>query len=484
MTDVPLRRASDDALQAAAPADPAPEDPVAGVGVDPREIDAEMIAGLYRRTGPLIVANFGALTLLTLALWGKAAMPWLAIWAGALAAWTLLRYVLARVYLRRPRALEDTWRWTLAFAVGSTVAGCLWGSSVAFAGDLATDSSKLVTAFLMAALSAAAIAGYTNSLLAFAGFIAPALLPYAVRLVYLDGSLSLTIAAFVVFWGLLLWVMAKHLNAGFRESLALGLRNRNLALRLRDERDRAEAASQAKSRFLGHMSHELRTPLNHIIGYAEMMAHQLFGPLGNAKYSDYAGDIHDSGRHLLGLVDGMLDVTELETGGVELALQPVPLDPLLPDAAAAWRDSAEDTGLSLHTEVPAGLPQPLGDAARLRQALDILLSNAVRFTDAGGRVALTAAATGNGGVRIAVADTGVGMTPAQAARVQVPFAQLEDRDPYQRTAGELGGPTSTRLSVPLAKLIAERMGAAFAIDSAPGAGTEVSLTFPPERSVT
>jgi two-component system cell cycle sensor histidine kinase PleC len=233
----------------------------------------------------------------------------------------MLRFLLARVYMRRERPLEETWRWTVAFACGSTVAGCLWGSSVVFVGDLDTDNAKLVTAFLMAALSAAAIAGYTNSLLAFAGFVAPALLPYAYRLVNISGSPSPVVALFVIFWALLLWVMAKHLNDGFRDSIALSFRNRNLAEQWRVQRDRAEAASRAKSRFLGHMSHELRTPMNAVIGYADMIAQRMLGPLGNDAYEGYGRDIADSGGHMLAMVDGILDLSAAESGGLRLALR-------------------------------------------------------------------------------------------------------------------------------------------------------------------
>ncbi|MBK1667912.1 hypothetical protein CKO28_07670 [Rhodovibrio sodomensis] len=471
--DTPRAGAQDDPLRAAAQA--ADQEPV-----DPREIDSAMIAGLYRRTGPLIVANFGALVLLTLALWGKADTLWLGLWAGVLASWTLLRYGLARLFLSRPRALDESRRWTLAFAVGSTVAGCLWGSSVGFAGDLATDSSKLMTAFLMAALSAAAIAGYTNSLLAFAGFIFPALAPYAARLVYLDGDPSLTIAAFVGFWGLLLWVMAKHLNHGFRDSVALGLRNRNLAERWRRERDRAAAASAAKSRFLGHMSHELRTPLNAVIGYSEVIAQQLLGPVGNAKYADYAEEVESSGRHLLGMVDGMLDITELEAGGRKLDLRVQDPAPLLLDAADRWDPAARQAGLSFEAGVPENLPAVRIDADALAQVLAILLSNAVRFTRAGGRVALSAAASPSG-VTVEIADTGAGMTPAEAATVQVPFAQIDGEDYLTRgvRSDDRARHTSPRLNVARARLLTEQMGGSFALDSAPGDGTRVALTLPP-----
>ena len=161
-------------------------DPQATPSVDPREIDAEMIRTLYHRVVPLVFANFGALILLTAALWTSTERTYLLLWAGALSCWTMVRFALAHVYMRQERSLEETGRWTLAFAIGSTIAGCLWGSSTLLIDDLGSDKAGLITAFIMAALSAAAIAGYTNSLAAFVGFVLPSLPPYSLRLIHLD----------------------------------------------------------------------------------------------------------------------------------------------------------------------------------------------------------------------------------------------------------------------------------------------------------
>jgi len=444
-----------------------------------------MIRGLYHRVRPLIIANFGALILLTFALWDQAPRLPLTLWAAGLASWTMLRFVLAKVYLRRERPLSETWRWTLAFACGSTVAGCLWGSSVAFVGDLSSDNAKLVTAFLMAALSAAAIAGYTNSLLAFAGFITPALLPYAYRLVNLSGSPSIVIALFVMFWALLLWVMARHLNDGFRESLALSFRNRNLAEQWRFQRDRAEEASQAKSRFLGHMSHELRTPLNAVIGYADMMAHKMLGPLGHDAYEGYARDIRDSGRHMLTMVDGILDLSAAESGRLEIALKPTEIGVIVASAAALAEQAARGKDVTVEAAITEDLPLVNGNADRLLQVVMILVDNAVKYSAAGGRVTIAASEDsadedGGGWVTLTVGDEGPGMDAGLVAAVQRPFVQADGENHLVRSADSRApdGRTSPRLSLPLAKLLAEAHGGALAIDSAPGRGTRVTLRLP------
>ncbi|MDX5359894.1 MAG: hypothetical protein LPL00_01065, partial [Alphaproteobacteria bacterium] len=400
--------------------------------VDPREIDAALIAGLYKRTTPLLVANLGAIFLLTLALWPTADRVALLSWALGLSSWTMVRFWLARVYLKKPRPIAQVRFWTGAFAVGSGIAGVMWGCSILLVTSLEPDNAKLAVAFVMAALSASAIAGYTNSLTAFAAFLTPALLPYGARLMWLDGSFSPIIAAFVVFWGGLMWLMARHLNHGFREGLALNHLNAGLVRKLTVARDRAEAANLAKSRFLGNMSHELRTPLNAIIGYSEMMAHRIFGPLGDPKYEGYAADIHRSGAHLLSLVDRVFDLSTLEAGRADVEAREIDVTALMNGVAAAYASTAAEDGLTLHVDAPDDLPPLWGDPARLRQMLADLVSNALKFTPEGGAVRLAAGWAPGKGMTLTVSDTGVGIAPDDLARVTEPFAALERQEHTSR----------------------------------------------------
>ena len=458
---------------------------VPGIDLDQRLIDSELIGGLYRRTKPLLIANLGALSLLTIALWPTADRVHLLSWAVGLAGWTMLRFALARLYLSQERAVEEVWRWTLAFAVGSGVAGSLWGSSIFLIGGLQADSAKLVTAFVMAALSAAAIAGYTNSLIAFVAFIAPALLPYAARLIWFDGTPSPMIGAFVVFWGWLLWSMARHLNDGFKEGVALTLQNRSLVDRLTKARDRAEAASLAKTRFLANMSHELRTPLNAIIGYSELMATRTLGPIGNPKYEPYAQHILDSGTHLLHVVNQVLDVSKLEAGKIDLTEDTIDVAEMLAGAAAFVGPAATHDQIAVRIELPPDLPHLRGDATKLRQAVLNLLSNAVKFTPAGGKVEIGATRTAAKGLAIMIVDTGVGIPPEDVERVTVPFAQLENKEHMKRLRALKNdvGRTSTGLGLPLAKMLAELHRGRLTLESQLGKGTTAWLEFPCDRVI-
>jgi signal transduction histidine kinase/HAMP domain-containing protein len=236
----------------------------------------------------------------------------------------------------------------------------------------------------------------------------------------------------------------------------------------RAKRD-AEAANAAKTRFLANMSHELRTPLNAIIGFSEIISGQFFGELGNDRYLNYSQDILRSGRHLLAVINDVLDLSKSEAGKMALNARAVDMREVLDDCISIVREQCAQAGLTLET---SGLDQPLpltGDAAKLRQIFLNLLSNAIKFTEKGGRVCLSAVATGEG-VAVTVADTGIGMDPQDVEIAFQPFGQVDNRL-ERRYEG-------TGLGLPLTKALVDLHGATIAIDSARGRGTRVTVTFP------
>ncbi len=243
---------------------------------------------------------------------------------------------------------------------------------------------------------------------------------------------------------------------------------------VRDELERAraaaEAASEAKSRFLATMSHELRTPLSAVIGYAEA----LIADPAPESIGDYAGAVREAGRHLLSLIDDILDVAR--AGGGEPTPGAVPVDPaaLLASLAATLASQAEAAGVSLGTTVAEGLPCATCDERRLRRILQVLAGNAVKFTPAGGSVSLEALADGDGGLVFRVADTGIGMAEADIPRAFEPFTQLESTLARRYPGSGLG--------LHLARLLAEAIGASLALDSHPGRGTTATLRLP--RAIT
>jgi signal transduction histidine kinase len=237
-------------------------------------------------------------------------------------------------------------------------------------------------------------------------------------------------------------------------------------------RDAAEAANRAKSRFLATMSHELRTPLNAVIGFSETL---LAAPASGSG-SEYVRAILEAGRHLLSLIDDILDVARAETGGFEVAEGVVDLDELIAGAVRVMGAAAQAEDVALQIDVAQPLPRVRGDALRLRQVLLNLLSNAVKFTPAGGRVDLRAAAEPEaGGVAIRIVDTGIGMPIEDIPRAFEPFTQLDNALSRRFSGSGLG--------LYLSKALAAAQGAALTLESAPGKGTTATLHFPPDRLV-
>jgi len=243
------------------------------------------------------------------------------------------------------------------------------------------------------------------------------------------------------------------------------------ALRQAEEaREQAAMASRTKSEFLANMSHELRTPLNAIIGFSEVMAQQMYGPLGNDKYREYAIDVENSGRHLLAIINDILDLSKIEAGKLELHREPVDPRAVIDLCNRLVRERARDAGLRLTVRMGDGeLPLLEADETKLKQILLNLLSNAVKFTPAGKEVELSVAADARF-VVFTVADRGIGMTQAELKTALEPFRQVEN-SLARRHAG-------TGLGLPLAKRLTELHGGVFEITSAKGVGTTVQVRLP------
>jgi two-component system cell cycle sensor histidine kinase PleC len=240
------------------------------------------------------------------------------------------------------------------------------------------------------------------------------------------------------------------------------------AKRWEQEKIRAEEASRAKSEFLANMSHELRTPLNAINGFSDIMVQEMFGPLGDARYKEYAGDILSSGDHLLSLINDILDMAKIEAGKMKLALETVDPKVLAEQCARFVRGKARDADLELIVEL-GDMPEISADPRAIKQVLLNLLTNAVKFTREGGRVVMEGRGAADG-VRFRVADTGIGIAPEDLARIGRPFEQIESQQSKTHKGSGLG--------LALSRSLVELHGGRLTIQSERGKGTTVTVELP------
>ncbi|HSK41228.1 MAG TPA: HAMP domain-containing sensor histidine kinase [Arenibaculum sp.] len=243
---------------------------------------------------------------------------------------------------------------------------------------------------------------------------------------------------------------------------------------LRAALDEAKAASRAKSAFLATMSHELRTPLNAIIGFSEMIRDRHLGPGWDSRYVEYAGDIHDSGTHLLGLVQGLLDLARIEAGRYDLHEEPLDLRSLIERAVRTIGPAATGKGMTIEVTVDEPMPVVVADARALHQVMLNLLSNATKFSGDGAPV-FVRCRRDDDGIAIEVEDRGVGIPAARLTEIGQPFVRAH--------AGPGGNVEGTGIGLSVTRSLAELHGGSLSITSRHGEGTHVTIRLPASRIV-
>jgi signal transduction histidine kinase len=254
----------------------------------------------------------------------------------------------------------------------------------------------------------------------------------------------------------------------FADQAVIAIENARLFQEIQEKTRQLEVANKHKSEFLANMSHELRTPLNAIIGFSEVLMEKMFGEV-NEKQADYLKDIHESGRHLLSLINDILDLSKIEAGRMELELSTFHLPTAISNAMTLVRERAQRHGIQLGSELDPALGELNADERKVKQILLNLLSNAVKFTPDGGRVHVSAAQV-NGAVEVSVRDTGIGIAPEDQAVVFEEFRQV-GRDRMRTAEG-------TGLGLALTRRFVELHGGAIRLDSTPGQGSTFSFTLP------
>jgi signal transduction histidine kinase len=248
-----------------------------------------------------------------------------------------------------------------------------------------------------------------------------------------------------------------------------------MTMTLASARDEAQQANAAKSMLLANVSHELRTPLNAIIGFSDVMQHKIFGPLGHARYDEYAADIQRSGQLLLSLINDLLDVTKLDAGRYELTETACDLAALAKEAAGLVKIQAERGGVTLAISTDDGLPRLFADERALRQVILNLLSNAVKFTPSGGSVRIACGLNPFGEPSIVVRDTGRGIPEEEIPNLFQPFARTAE--------AKRASTPGTGLGLAIVKSLVELHQGRIALESRVGFGTTVTVTLPATRLI-
>jgi two-component system, cell cycle sensor histidine kinase PleC len=387
---------------------------------------------------------------------------------------------LCRQFARAPRDDAKTPVWRAKITAAEFLYGVCW-AGVAFisAGTQGESAQTFIFASLIVVISMRMLFASTVMPIVYAGTL-PMTAAIVIRFALLDNPFYWAMAAMAVGVHIyFIWLM-NGLNSTVIAMLEFRAEKDALIAELEqaksnsdDARTRAEEANVAKSRFLATMSHELRTPLNAILGFSEIMRSEILGPHENPTYKEYANDIHQSGQHLLNLINEILDISRIEAGRYELHEGPIALADVVEDCQRLMRLRAENKGLKIVEAFAPDLSQLWADERAIRQICLNLLSNAIKFTPTGGTITLTVGRTQTGGQFLSVKDTGPGIPEHEIPRVMKSFGQ-----------GSLAHHTAeggTGLGLPITKGLTELHNGTFELKSKLRYGTEVVITFPRKR---
>ncbi|HEX3755009.1 MAG TPA: HAMP domain-containing sensor histidine kinase [Rhizomicrobium sp.] len=367
--------------------------------------------------------------------------------------------------------------WHFRFALMQVATSTAWGLMPWLCWQPGDPGNHLFIACAVTAVVAALAVSRSSNVQMYLASLVPISLMTAVRFLLGDNWVDYTIGLLTPFLMLQMWITGRPLIQQMDEDSRLRFQVEDLARELEETRDdalkkrfEAETANASKTAFLANMSHELRTPLNAILGFSEIITQECFGPVGSARYRDYAGDIHSSGAHLLSLINDLLDIAKIEAGRMDIAPHSLDAHRLFDGALKLIGSKAREKDQILNIEVEAGAPPLYADERALKQMLINLVSNAVKFTPEGGRIEVIGSVARDGSFQILVRDNGPGIPREKLDTIFTPFSQVDNR--YDRQAGGTG------LGLALVRGLAELHGGRAWLESEFGKGCSVYVNLP------
>jgi two-component system cell cycle sensor histidine kinase PleC len=421
----------------------------------------------------LLVGTVGFLS----SLWTGAVMA--GIWTSAVLMIHAIIITKCRRFLAEPAGSVEIRSWRLRFVLLDLLFGVSWMFILIRPLEVADGSSTFMLFVMLLVIAVSSMLASSIPAAMFAATVplsAAVALDFAFRGNLRDYILAIMAVTAQGYFSLLAYRLYSStlatLEARAEKDALIG--ELEAAKAISDEaRRRAEAANIAKSRFLAQMSHELRTPLNAILGFSEVMKGEIFGPHQVPAYKDYAGDIHDSGVHLLGLINEILDLSRIEAGRYELNEEPISLAHVISECAHLLQMRAKSRRLTIHELYEHDMPRLWADERAVRQICLNLLGNSIKFTPQGGEIWLKVGWTASGGQYVSVKDSGPGIPDEEIPIVLASFGQGSNAIKSAEQGAGLG--------LPIAKSLVDLHGGTFTLRSKLRIGTEVVITFPPER---